>query len=231
MKPSHVDVWWVLVDEEQRGGASDWALLDPGERERAARFRFERHRREFVVARAELRRILGDCTGKAPGELAFHYSETGKPNLASDPELHFSVSHSDGLAAYAITRGIPVGIDVERIRELPDLEDLASRYFSPDEAERIRCLPVARRPAAFLTVWVTREAIVKATGQGITALEEPLASTGNVIGGLFRGVLDEPSSGWTIIPLEFATEYVGAVALDGPGTVVLRGARPASRRT
>jgi len=208
--PPPVDVWWLWVDEA-RGGPADREILDAAERERAARFRFERHRREFVAARAELRRILSEWSGMAPGDVPLAYGEAGKPRVATDAGLHFSVSHSEGLAAYAVTRACPVGVDVEHIRDVPDLDDLASRYFSPEECRRIRQESTAGRSAAFLAVWVAREAAVKATGDGIGALGGEREPSGTGVP--------------TVVSLDLPAGFVGAVALEGRASVSVRGER------
>lgn len=208
-----VDVWWLWVDEEGRGGPGDWDLLDASERERASRFHFERHRREFVAARAELRRLVGEWTDIAPGDVPLAYGEAGKPAVAADAELHFNVSHSEGLAAYAVTRVCPIGIDVERVRTVPDFDDIAARYFTREERRRIRQRPTDEHAEAFLEVWVAREAVVKATGQGIGALEGEHTRD--------RG------PGWTVSSLELPPGYVGALALANPAPFTLRGPRRA----
>ena len=106
-----------------------------------------------------------------PGKLQFRYGPKGKPELAgkaSQRPLHFNVSHSHGLALYAVTREHEIGVDVERIR--PDLagEKIAERFFSSREAATLRELPAHMRQKAFYTCWTRKEAYLKAIGQGIT---------------------------------------------------------------
>jgi 4'-phosphopantetheinyl transferase len=143
------------------------ALLSDDERARADRFHFDRHRRRFVVARATLRQLLAGYTGRRPQELVFAYGALGKPALAGGGDLYFNVSHSDELAIYAVTRGHEVGVDVERLRDLPGAERIAARFFSVPEREELSALPPAARVAGFFTCWTRKEAYVKARGDGL----------------------------------------------------------------
>jgi hypothetical protein len=63
--------------------------------------------------------------------------------------MEFNLSHSGNLALYAFTRGRAVGVDVELIREMPDADDLAERFFSVTETALLRALPLDRRSLAF----------------------------------------------------------------------------------
>lgn len=141
-------------------------LLSPDERERAARFVFERDHRRYTVARGTLRRLLGERLGVDPAAIAFRYGPHGKPLV--DGPLHFNVSHSDELAFFAFSEVGPVGCDLERVRPLPDLVSIVSRWFAPSECELI--LRSERREALFYRYWTLKEAVLKGIGSGITLL-------------------------------------------------------------
>src|SRR5438094_10495422 len=81
--------------------------------------------------------------------------------------LRFNVSHSKSLGLYAVTRDRRVGVDIERIRPLPDLDEIAERVFSPEERLALRRLPPARRPEGFFNCWSRKEAYGKAIGYGL----------------------------------------------------------------
>ncbi len=116
--PGDAHLWLVELTADTDRLARCRALLSSDERARADRFHFERHRRRFSVARASLRRLLGRYVGADPGALAFLYGARGKPRLAQPTELEFNLSHSHELALVGVTRGIPLGIDVEWLRSL-----------------------------------------------------------------------------------------------------------------
>ena len=90
------------------------ACLSPEERRRRRAF-FDGHRgRSWALARGALRMLLAAYTGEPPDEFQLAFSCYGKPMLRSYA-LRFSVSHTDELALYAVTREGSVGIDVERV--------------------------------------------------------------------------------------------------------------------
>jgi len=162
-----VHVWRIALDRGD--GDSLRARLSSDELARAARFHFERDRTRFLVARAALREILAHYLGASPAEIAFVYGDHGKPALAPPHgDLRFNLSHSHGLALCAVTRGREVGVDVERIRELDDLEDLARSVFSARELAALHRLPEPGLLAGFFTGWTRKEAFIKALGEGLS---------------------------------------------------------------
>jgi len=146
------------------------SLLSSDERVRAHQFRFPIHRRRFIVCHAALRMILSSYSNVPACDIFFQVNSYGKPEL--DPSLgkdllYFNLSHSDELALIAISRGGPLGVDIERIHPLPDLEDIAARFFSPAEQAAILQLPSDQRLRAFYRCWTSKEAFIKAIGLGL----------------------------------------------------------------
>jgi 4'-phosphopantetheinyl transferase len=82
--------------------------------------------------------------------------------ITSDEEaLSFNVSHSCGLALYAVARGREVGIDLERIRADFAGEQIAERFFSPQENTMLRALPAKRaKQKAFFNCWTRKRSPV-----------------------------------------------------------------------
>ncbi len=170
--PSSGEVWtwWVDLDITPERAHELTSVLNEDERTRAARYRFEVHRRRFIACRAALRRILAESLSIDPSDVAFRYDEHGRPELAAPLDRHglrFNVSHSDRLGLIAVVRGQRIGVDVERIRELRDLERIAERTFSERENAALRRLPASQVEAAFFRCWTRKEAVVKALGTGI----------------------------------------------------------------
>jgi 4'-phosphopantetheinyl transferase len=173
LRGNEVDLWRAELDEQEpEAFASLRALLSPDEEERASRFYFERDRRRFVVARGILRTLLGRYLRREPGTLQFRYGDNGKPALvmlAGEMPLHFNVAHSDALAVFAFCRAGEVGVDLERIRPLPEWRQIAATYFSAQELARIEACPEHARAEAFFAAWTRQEAILKAQGVGLGA--------------------------------------------------------------
>ena len=165
-----VRLWTVDLSAAPRHMRPAADTLSDDERVRASRFRFDVHRRRFVAARAALRTVLADVVGTSPARICFQYSVRGKPSLADGlgaPE--FNLSHSDDLAVIAVSVEAAVGVDVECIRPVAELEGIISKYFSP--AEQAVILADAREaPHAFFRYWTLKEAWLKTDGTGLSGL-------------------------------------------------------------
>jgi len=198
-------------------------VLSPDERSRAMRFRFERDRKHYLAARGILRNILGAYLDRPPAVLQFAYSARGKPSLAADSEssgLCFNLSHSQGIALYALTRNREIGVDVERVRADFPCERIAERFFSPVEVSKLRSLPGSVRYEAYFNCWTRKEAYIKAIGEGLlVALDRFEVSLAPDEEAALLSVADDPqeASRWTIKNLSPAPGYVGAVAVKGRG--------------
>jgi 4'-phosphopantetheinyl transferase len=160
---SVVHLWpWRLAVSPARL-ARLWEVLAPAERERADRFRFERHRNAFVAARGTLRELIGNYIDCLPQTVEFAYNSHGKPSVKG---ICFNLSHSAEFALAAFSRDFELGVDVEGVDRNVDLQ-VARRFFSPTEVESLFALPEAERPEGFLRIWTRKEAVIKAFGKGL----------------------------------------------------------------
>jgi 4'-phosphopantetheinyl transferase len=208
-------LWSIALDRADHEVERLAALLGPDERARAERFVFPRDRRRFVVARAALRTILGRYLDHPPGRVAFTYGPRGKPSVAGGPE--FNLAHSHELALCAVARRA-VGVDLEWRRPIEHLEEVAQTAFSPNERMALLALPAAERPDGFLRCWTRKEAYVKARGDGLhLPLDGFDVSLDPDDARLLASRLDpaEPTR-WSLVSLEPAAGYVGALAIAGP---------------
>ncbi|HEX8351955.1 MAG TPA: 4'-phosphopantetheinyl transferase superfamily protein [Pyrinomonadaceae bacterium] len=212
-----VHLWRASLEPDASAVERLRATLTADERQRAQRFHFERDRLRFVVARGLLRDILGRYLQHPPALIRFTYNEYGKPALAEDGvELRFNVSHSQGAALYAFTRGREVGVDIESLRDDFASLEIAERFFSRAEMCELNSLPTHLRTQAFFNCWTRKEAYIKALGEGLShpldcfavslKPQEParLVSTDS-----------DPSEAarWTIIDLNPFQGYAAAVAI------------------
>lgn len=199
------------------------AVLSPDERARADRFRFERDRRRFVVGRATLRAVLAAYLGVESEALGFRYGAAGKPLLgapANAATLQFSVSHAGDLALYAVTSARAVGVDVERVRCLPDHDRIAARFFSAPERSALRSRPPEVQQVAFFNCWTRKEACLKAWGDGLSFPLDAFAVTlapGDAARVLWiRGGVRQASR-WHLRHLIPFPGHVAALAVEGGG--------------
>jgi len=194
-------------------------FLSADEKERVARFRFEKNRNEFTLSRGWLRMLLGQYLGVSPAELAFTYSAYGKPAIGvpAMASLHFNVSHTDGMAVFGFTWNRRVGIDIEKPRENVKVEELAERFFSVAEKQALREVPPENRREAFFRCWTRKEAYIKAIGEG---LSHPLHQFDvSLAPGELRALLcarpdASEASRWVLRDVPITPGYISAVAVE-----------------
>ncbi|HEX6042921.1 MAG TPA: 4'-phosphopantetheinyl transferase superfamily protein [Pyrinomonadaceae bacterium] len=210
---------WRLALEQPLGRFI--GMLDPDELTRANRFHFEKDRRHFIVARGFLRALLGRYLTSEPKELKFVYGAYGKPALEQEGSLRFNMSHSHGMALYALTEGRDVGVDVEYMRADFTGDDIARRFFSPFEVQSLCGLPDQHRVESFFRCWTRKEAYIKATGRG---LSQPLDGFDVTLAPGETAALLRTDDGsherWSMANVEVGPGYAGAVAVEGPITTI-----------
>ncbi len=160
-------VWPADLDGWTWDGQDPDALLSADERARAARFVFEKDRRRFVTGRAVLRTLLGLCLDRPAAGISFRYGAQGKPMLA-DGDFRFNASASAGKALLAVSPRRRVGVDIERVRDIDELEAVASRVLSTAEREWLCGRRSDETKNGFFRCWTRKEAVVKAAGAGLT---------------------------------------------------------------
>jgi 4'-phosphopantetheinyl transferase len=188
MNPGEAHVWRVNLAHVEG------LLPTAGESARAARFRFERHREQYLRSHAALRAILRRYTD---ARLDFGVAEAGKPYLPCVPHLKFNLSHSHEMALVGVALDTEVGVDIEHIRPLSDYRAMAERFFPVSEAVEMA------DERDFFRRWTRIEASVKAVGTGI------------------YGAGTERTGPWTIEEIEAGPEYSAAVALPQSGIQVV----------
>ena len=166
--PDEVHVALTLIERPAWPENDLATLLSADERAPAARFRVEADRRRFTVCRGMLRLWLSRYLNVDAAQIEFAYGANGKPSVVgSQGEFHFNLSHSGGVAAFAITRIGDVGIDIERVHDLPGWEQISTLCFAPEERARIAALPEEERLQHFFRLWTRHEGWLKAWGAGL----------------------------------------------------------------
>ena len=214
-----IHLWRMNLDDAAHR-LPEWnALLAPDEAARAAAFYFERDRRRYATGRGILRILLGRYADQPPRDLLFRYNPQGKPALVRFPQLQFNLAHSNAWAVLAVGGGQPLGIDIEHLREIDDLDSLARSTFSPNENAVFARVPPHQKTQAFFNCWTRKEAYIKAVGEG---LSHPLDSFDvSLLPGepvrLLRVVgQPEEANRWAFHSFSIGKDYVGAVAARQP---------------
>jgi 4'-phosphopantetheinyl transferase len=214
-----VHVWYASLETSQSTASWLATTLSKEEIDRANRFSFEQHRRQFIAGRGMLRAILAAYLGVGPSRVEIVCAEWGKPRLLGcNASLRFNLSHSEGLAAYALAWGREVGIDVEHVRPITDELSIARQHFSEREQNVLRNLVGAHRQRAFFRAWVRKEAWLKAVGTGLSyRLDRVEVTLGEDEPAQLLTVNDDASEAarWSLLELAPAFGYMGALAVAG----------------
>lgn len=197
LNAGEVRVWRVRLDGPTPVG---WPEPSASEELRAAGFHGEAARERYLRAHRALRFLLASATD-AP--LHFGAGEKGKPYLPAAPELKFSLSRSHGMALVAAALHVDVGVDVERVRPVPECEAIAERFFPPSEAAAFAAVPAACREREFFRRWTRVEAMLKARGMGL------------------YGAGAEFDGEWTTEEIGGCEGYAAAIAAAAPGLRIL----------
>ena len=210
-----IDVWLIELDRPLSFGANLDDVLSIQERDRAARFAFERDALRFRLCRAMLRLGLGWYLQRSPRDIELATGAWGKPFLTDGSELRFNVTHSDGLGLIAFTTAGEVGIDIESLDRAVDAVDIASTYFAKGEMAMIAAgVTPQEQVSIFLRLWTRKEAVLKAAGYGIArGLDTVDMSQSRGSGlGLSGNQSTISGTGWVVKDLEPINGFVGAVA-------------------
>ena len=169
LPPSGIEVWQARLDLHSEEVMRCEKFLSRDELLRCDRFHFEHDRRRFIVARAKLRLLLGRYLQIKPAAIEFAYMKNGKPIVRGTSEgVHFNVSHSEERALYAVSKRCRLGVDIEFLNRDIDWHGLVSRFFTEREFAALQHLSASIRKRAFFACWTRKEAILKATGDGLS---------------------------------------------------------------
>lgn len=143
------------------------SVLSPAEQARANRYRLATHRGQFIQRRAFLREVLANHLGCDPGQVELETGQYGKPRLRGDSKPHFSISSTATHCVVALSWHGEVGIDLETMQPLPELQRIAADLLQPAEQAWLKQQQPGMKLESFLKLWTFKEALGKATGLGL----------------------------------------------------------------
>lgn len=222
LRPGEAHLWLLSLADPPLPAQQLAGMLSGDERDRASRFHFEADRRHFEAGRGLLRWVLGHYAGVDPASVQFSYAPNGKPCL-THPEsaLQFNLSHSGGWALIGLTLGQQIGVDLEVMRDLPELLNIARTNFAPAEVEALLQLPPELRQAGYFACWTRKEAYIKAVGAGLSlrldqfevSVDPGQPAVLRAIGGSAAAARD-----WTLLGLRPFDAAWMAAAVNGTAT-------------
>ena len=139
---------------------------------------------------------------------AIQYSDYKRPFIAD--QIDFNIAHSGDCVACAIAHNMKLGIDVEEIKSI-NIDDIIA-VLRDEELDEMRRTNAS--PETILRFWTRKEAIVKASGQGlymqpqdIYFINELTARTGDIH--------------WHLHELNISSGYIAYCATNATDTRVI----------
>jgi 4'-phosphopantetheinyl transferase len=161
-----VNVWLIDVVTDSQVIEQLKNSLNEEEVRRASRFAFEKDRNQFITAHGTLRTLLSKCLEITSSEIQFKKDKNKKPQILFPlTSLKFNISHSENKILISISE-VETGVDVEMIKPGMEFKELIKTYFSNTEQQKI--LDAAQPAETFYKYWTRKEAVLKASGIGIT---------------------------------------------------------------
>ena len=227
LRRESVHVWCVALVPPSDVIVQLAATLSDEERDRADRFQFSHLRQSFIAARGTLRLLLAQYLHMEPGQIQFEYTPTGKPFLSRKtniPNISFNLSHSNGLALYAIAKNRLIGIDIEYMRPIADFEQVSATTFSAFENNQLQSIADHHKTQAFFNCWTRKEAFIKAIGDGMSfPLDQfDVSLRPDEPARLLRiSGSEEKARRWSMFGWQPAAEYVAALVVEGADCSVM----------
>lgn len=178
-----IHLWYGCIDQAKKHIYVFKQMMANNEMKRARNFYFTEDRSSFIVSRGILRTILACYVSIDPINIQINYGKHGKPfldSIGTKSNIQFNLSHSKNILVIAISLGQSVGVDIEKIRKLADLDMLVATICSQHEKDQFKKLPDTEKLLSFFRCWTRKEAYIKAIGTGLhTPLDQltvPLTS-------------------------------------------------------
>jgi len=206
-------LWWCPLERTVLQLEHASALLSPAEQTRAARFGTAALRARYIAGRSMLRLLLGRALGVEPATVPIVRGRRGRPQLDTASDIDFNVSHTQEVSLIGIARSARIGIDVERIDRNVNADGLCRKFLT--SAERATCEPVGAdlRRQRFLHYWTCKEALSKATGDGLSAPFRQLEIELNDVIRLVAGPAPYAPAHWRLRAAEVPIGFFGTVAI------------------
>lgn len=205
------------------GQVAVWVAAGPAPADRSPGLeqRARRHREIRDAAHRFGRELVRAYTSCPPERQRWDRDERGRPLVLAPGGLHVSLSHAEAVVAAAVCRDAPVGVDVERLRPLPERDALARTALSAGERQALAALPDELRDARLLRFWTRKEAVAKALGTGLaTPLREVVTTAEGTLVALPDGFGE--AAAWSLADLAVRDpEVIACVAVRAPGIRVL----------
>jgi len=215
-----IHLWTISLDTSEDQVERLQSVLSPAEKKKASFYKFESVQHSYIVTQAVLKLLLSAYLGIEPSEVKMGVHKKGKPFLMNDPSLFFNLANSQDLCVYAFSHDAEVGIDIEKIRNLPDIDQLIEKNLTSREKKYFQKNP-DNKLTRFFQFWTFKESYLKAIGEGMRLTPENLEFS--LEDGTIR--LRSVKYGFDAVDWQFKGftregNYTGSLAYTGKETVI-----------
>ncbi len=221
-EPGIIYFFYTLVEEVKNLGLLDshYSVLSEGEKNKSARYIFDKDKNTCLATRMLIRYLLSACTGIGPEFFSFKENQYGKPEIEPGftPPLSFNLSHSHGITTCALALGGEIGVDIEKYDTKIDL-DIAQRYFARAETDFLSTHPAKDRHEVFYDLWTLKESYIKAMGQGLSMNLDGFSFTwdqNNTIH--FKSRKNNSPANWKFFSFSPLANFKAAISFSSPSS-------------
>lgn len=218
-----IHVWHTSTGQWKNNLNELDSVLSQEEISRKGKLISRNRQEDYVISRGVLRSILAQYLELAAENVPLKTYPNGKPYLPGS-NLHFNLSHSEGLFLYGFVLDVPIGVDLQQIYPISNINTIIKNYFSPYEQQILSAEKKTRLKDLFFRIWTAKEAYLKGTGEGFHRPANSF-SICTKTDGLYNFELREDTTapnnvGWNIRELHLAEDYRAALAVKGQITQI-----------
>ena len=215
-----IHLWTVSIGAMKDQADRLKSMLSEEEKRKVSFYKFEHTQLSYIVSQAVLRMLLAAYLELEPADVKIGTHKKGKPYLIHDRPVFFNISNSNDLCVYAFSCDAEVGIDIEKIRDLPDIDQLIEKNLTRRERSYLIKDP-AQKLNWFFRFWTFKESYLKAIGEGMRLTPENLEFS--LEDGTIR--LRSVNYGfdgteWQFLEFSRAGNYTGALTYTGKGILI-----------
>lgn len=160
----------------------------------------------FITSKYFLRILVSKFLNIAPNAIEFGYQKNKKPKVCG---VEFNVSHSGDIILIAIST-TAIGIDIESIDKPFEFKTLIDICFHPDEHKFL----INNNLKNFYTFWTRKEALLKATGEGLVDHMELINTT--------KRVVKQKNNCYELISFCIEKNYVASIGYEATTSKLLK---------
>ena len=216
---NEIHIWSANLEQPEAIIEGYYSILSDNEKKKVDKYKTEGLRNRHIISKGLLRILIAKYMNYSPNEIIFYFNEFGKPSISPDSEgtnLFFNLSHSDNIAVFVFSGNREVGIDVEKVKELADMEGVVDLCFSESEKKWFSKLPSAKKEEMFYKIWTCKEAYIKAIGKGLSFSPNRITLDRKDDDELFIKEIngDEDFNRWKLITFKLHYDFISSVVVE-----------------